>query len=110
MEEEEQQGEHFDGNIEGPTMTNRLCTLSLDPSHRQRLIYTWPNKEFLKVDGFKLKDNVYDKISSRIWNSKMEVTSAGMAHYSVFLNVSYPTDKQFGHIPITIQKNHGLTG
>jgi hypothetical protein len=39
-----------------------------------------------------------------------EVASAGMAHYSVFLNVSYPTDKQFGHIPITIQKNHGLTG
>jgi hypothetical protein len=52
-----------------PKFQCRLCTLSLNPNNANRLVYKWPNKKYSDVDGFQIDNDIYQKITSRIWNS-----------------------------------------
>ena len=56
-------------NNPSPTLQGRLCTLLLNPDNVHRLVYKWPNKNFLNIDGFQIDNEVYQKILARIWNS-----------------------------------------
>ena len=46
-------------NNPSPTLQDRLCTLSLNPDNVHRLVYKWPNKNFLNIDGFQIDNKVY---------------------------------------------------
>jgi hypothetical protein len=61
---------HDNNGNGGYRMKATLCTLSLDPDDDRRLVYKWPNKAYSRIDGFRIDNEAYTKVASRVWNSK----------------------------------------